>query len=190
MTDLTFQCSCGALKGEVHDASPATGTHAECFCSSCRAGEVYAGAVDPASDPVGIFQTSPHRMQITSGAENLAVFSFGPKNLLRWHASCCGSPLFNTPRNPKVSFVGIRTNRLSDTSVLGPVVGQAFMRTANGKTKHKGLRKLVIDALIRIAGNRFSGRWKETPLFDVEAAVPVADVTLVSWAARKALLAS
>ena len=189
MADLALSCACGSVAGVLRSASPETGTHAQCYCSSCRAGEVYAGAPDPAPAPIGIFQTSPHLMTLSSGTKNLAVFSFGPRNLLRWHATCCGCAMFNTPRNPKISFVGIRTNRLSDLGPIGPVTGSAFKRLPNGKTKHTGLRSLLVAAVVRILRNRVSGRWRQTPLFDAKTAQPMSDVTVVSWAKRKALLA-
>lgn len=188
MADLPLSCECGQITGVLRDASPATGTHAQCYCSSCRAGEVYAGAPDPAPDPVQIFQTSPYLLDITGGAEHIRAFSFGPRNLLRWQAACCGCALFNTPRNPKMSFVGIRTNRLGATDALGPITGSAFMRLPNGKTKHKGLRNLLVNAVVRIAKNRFSGRWQQNPLFDGNGKAK-SEITVISWAARKALLA-
>lgn len=174
----------------VRNATPATGSHAECFCEGCRAGELYTGAPDPAPAPVGIFQTSPHQLDIIKGHEHLAVFSFGPKNLLRWHASCCGSPLFNSMRNPKVSFVGMRTNLFADTTALGPVITQSYIPAPNGKTRHEGIYGLIWQAVLRIAKNRITGRWKQTPLFDVVSDSPVAPVTLVSKADRRALLAT
>jgi len=188
MTDLAFQCRCGALKGSVMGASPSVGTHAECFCASCRAAELYSGAPDPAPGPVGIFQTTPHRIELTSGQEHLAVFSFGEKNLLRWQASCCGSTLFNTPRNPKLSFVGIRTNLFADPTAIGPVVAQAFIAAAQGKTKHKGLLKVVGGALKRIAISRVTGRWKETPFFDPSTLEPTRAVTVLPKGTRDKVL--
>jgi len=190
MADLALSCACGAIQGVVRDASPQTGTHAKCYCSSCRAGELHAGAADPAPEAVEIYQTSPHMLDITQGADKLAAFSFGPRNLIRWRAPCCNCTMFNTPRNPKMSFVGIRTNRLSDTDAIGPITGFAFKRLPNGKSQHKGLPRLLTSAVARIAGNRFSGRWRANPLFDVDSATPITDVVLVSWAGRRALLAA
>lgn len=188
MGTRAFQCSCGALKGEIASAGPPTTFHAVCFCDSCRAGEIYGQAPDPAPGPVGIVQTSPHLLSITAGADNLAVFSFGPKNVLRWHASCCGAPLFNTPRNPKLSFVGLRTSRLVDMTGIGPALTQGFIPAPDGKTRHKALAKLILATLKRITVNRITGRWAQTPLFDPKTLAPVATVKLLSKAERKALL--
>lgn len=188
MADLPFQCSCGKIAGIVKAVGPGAGTHAECFCTSCRKGEVYSGAPDPAPDPVGVYQTSPYRVEITQGKDCLAVFSFGKKNLLRWRATCCATPMFNTPRNPKVSFVGIRTSLFADVTPLGPVVGQGFIPARHGKVRHTGLRHILIGALGRIGGNLISGRWKETPLFDVASGTPITPVTQVSRKDNLALL--
>lgn len=188
MADVPFACRCGNVSGVLKDAGPRTGTHAVCFCASCRAGDVFSGDTDPAPDPVGIYQTSPHLMTLTQGAEHLEVFSFGTKNLLRWRAACCGQAMFNTPRSPKMSFVGVRTTCIKDTAPLGPVVGRAFVPVAGKKPRHENLRALLINAVARIAGNRISGRWKQNPLFDTQTNTPLHDVTIVTSAERVALL--
>jgi len=190
MSDVPFSCSCGAVKGTLSDASPRTGSHAICHCKSCRQGEVFAGSKDPAPNPVTIFQTSPHRLHIAEGQDRIAVFSFGEKNLLRWYASCCGKTLFNTPRNPRISFVGISTDCLSDTDSIGPVIGRGFIPVAGGKTRHEGLAKLIWGGLSRVVVNRVTGRWRDTPLFDVSRGTPIKPVQVVPAAARKALLDS
>ena len=188
MADVAFSCACGGLTGSIIDASPKTGSHAVCFCTSCRAGEVYSGAPDPAPDPIGVFQTSPHRINITSGQDQLAPFSFGPKNLLRWQAKCCGTAIFNTPRNPGLSFVAIRTTCLEETSTIGPVRSKGFIPTQDGKQRNEGLYALIFNAMCRMIGKRLSGRWKDTPFFDIETRRPIAPVTLVSKEERRALL--
>ena len=188
MPDVAFSCSCGTLTGNIIGASPKTGDHAVCYCTSCRAGEVYAGAPDPAPDPIGVFQTAPHRIQIKTGQDQLAPFSFGPKNLLRWQAKCCGRAMFNTPRNPGLSFVGVRTTCLADTSAIGPIRSKGFIPTKDGKQRHEGLYALMFTALRRMIGKRLSGRWKDTPFFDTATRQPTAPVTLVSKEERCALL--
>ncbi len=182
--DVVFSCSCGTIKGVLRGVSPAAGTHAECYCSDCRAAEVYTGQPDPSPAPVGLFQTTPDLVSFTQGYEKLAVFSFGRKNLLRWHASCCGSILFNTVRNPKIAFASIRTNLLQDTAAIGPSVASAFIPTPSGKPKHKGLGRFVMQAVPRITAARLSGRWKQTPFFDLETLEPVRPVQIVDRAKR------
>lgn len=189
MTDLPFSCRCGALKGTLHDVSPSGGNHARCFCSSCRAGLIFTGADDPGDKGVPLFQSTPDKVSFESGEEHLAVFSFGPKNVLRWQAACCGAGLFITLRNPKIAMATILTERLGDTAPLGPEKSRAFVPVAGGKTKHEGAYSLIVGAVTRALAARITGRWKDTPFFDVEKLEPVAAVKLITKAERAALLA-
>tara|TARA_R110002094_G_scaffold817_2_gene4581 strand:- start:1069 stop:1656 length:588 start_codon:yes stop_codon:yes gene_type:complete len=186
--DIPFSCTCGMLKGTLRGASPRSGTHAECFCTDCRAAEIHLGQPDPAPNPVGIFQTTPDKIHIDAGNDQLAVFSFGDKNLLRWYASCCGAPLFNTMRSPKFAFVGVRTNRLDDTAPLGPIVGRGFVPVIGGKPKHEGLPHLIWGMVSRVTGARLSGRWKQTPFFDTQTLTPTRDVQVLPKGTRASLL--
>lgn len=188
MPDIAFSCECGTLKGTLRGANARSDTHAECFCADCRAAEMHLGQPDPAPGPVRIYQTSPDRIIIDQGQDQLAVFSFGEKNLLRWHAACCNVPLFNTMRSPKVSFVGIRTNRLADTTALGPIVGRGFIPVAGGKPKHEGLPRLIWGMAARVIGGRLSGRWKQTPFFDVATLETSRHVTVLPKGTRDGLL--
>lgn len=188
MPDIAFSCECGTLKGTLRGANTRSDTHAECFCTDCRAAELHLGQPDPAPGPVGIYQTSPDRIVIDQGQDQLAVFSFGEKNLLRWHAMCCNVPLFNTMRSPKVSFVGIRTNRLADTAALGPIVGRGFIPVAEGKPKHEGLPRLIWGMAARIIAGRLSGRWKQTPFFDITTLETTRPVTVLPKGTRAGLL--
>ena len=188
--DTPFACSCGKLGGVLLAVDPNQGTHAECHCTSCRCGEIYCGQPDPAPDPVGIFQTSADKVRIDRGQEHLAVFSFGETNLLRWYADCCGSPMFNTLRNPKLGFAGVRTSCLADTAPLGPIVATGFIPTENGKQKHRGLPVMVWRTLRRMTGDRLSGRWKNGPFFDSTTLQPIRPVKIVSAEERRGLIKS
>ncbi len=188
--DVSFSCACGSLKGTLLGVTHSVGTHAECFCIDCRAGELYCKRPDPAPGGVGIFQTTPDRIRIEKGQEHLAVFSFGPKNILRWYAACCEAPLFNTGRSPKFAFVGVRTNRLHDTDPLGPVVGRAFVPNPKGKPRHEGFAKFLWGVISRVTVQRLTGRWKNTPFFDPKSGVPLRPVKVVPKAERAALKAS
>jgi len=176
--DVPFSCRCGQIKGTLRGAAPSTGTHLECFCADCRAAEVYVGQPDTPS--VTLFQTSADRFDIEQGQDQLAVFSFGEKNLLRWHASCCGSIMFNTLRNPKMGFASIRVPLLADQDAIGPVITKAFIKTASGKSKHHGMARFVYGILLRMAAVRLSGSWKQTPFFNMATLTPVREVQVVA----------
>lgn len=185
--DLSFACTCNTLRGTLIGVTPRGGNRTDCYCHDCRAAEVYAGQPDPAPGPVGVYQYEPDKIRIDSGLEQLAVFSFSDKGILRWQAKCCGAPLFNTLRSPKIAFAAVHTDRFKDASALGRVRTRAFVRKANGKRGHQGFR----HALFNFAGNaiaaRLSGRWKQTPFFDSDSGQPVREVYVVSEEQRAAL---
>ncbi len=188
MPTLPFDCHCGTVQGSVSAATPQGGNRAVCFCQSCRAGALYCGADDPKSDGVDLFQVMSHQITITAGHDQLRPFSFGPRNLLRWKACCCGVQMFSTPRSPKMALVGLVTARLADAGPIGAVKSRAFVPKGGGKTAHENL-----PALIKVAGRmlltRMAGRWQETPLFDTETLQPIAAVTQISRQERQAILA-
>ena len=186
--DIPFRCACGTLTGVLQGVSPSTGTHASCFCSDCRAAEIFCDQQDPAPEPVAFFQLTPDRVRFETGYDQLAVFSFGPKNLLRWRAACCGVPLFITPRSPKIAFTGVRTNLLAETDALGPIVARAFVPQPGGKQKTEGGARFVIGVFSRIVSAFISGKWKNTPFFDIDAKKPVQPVYVLSREERRAIL--
>jgi len=175
--DVAFQCSCGTVTGTLLGASPAVGTHLECFCTDCRAAEVFSGQPDTPS--VALFQTTPDRIKFDQGFDQVAVFSFGEKNILRWHAKCCGSVIGNTLRNPKIAFSSIRTTILTDTDAIGRVATKANLHTPGDKAQHKGMGRFVWGVLSRGLAARITGRWKDTPFFDADSLKPVRDVYVV-----------
>lgn len=185
--DLPFACSCNTLRGTLINASGSSGTRAECFCTDCRAAEVFAGQPDPAPGGVQLFQTTPDKIRFDAGEDQLVVFSFSPKGILRWQAKCCGALLFNTVRTAKVPFAALRTDRLADDSALGPVVVKAFVRKSDGKQGHIGGSRMLLGMLMQVLPCRLSGRWKTTPFFDIETGKPSRDVQLVTKAERAAL---
>ena len=111
-----------------------------------------------------------------------------PKGILRWQAECCGAILFNTVRNPKISFATLRTDRLQDGTRIGPLIAQTFIRDANGKQKHKGLATLIWRSVKRVGKARLTGSWKSTPFFDTTTMQPIRNPYVLSKSERDALL--
>lgn len=185
--DLPFSCTCKTLRGTLIGVGPRNGNRTDCYCHDCRVAEIYARQPDPAPGPVGLFQTTPDRIRFDAGADQLAVFSFSQTGVLRWHAKCCGAPLFNTLRRPRIAFAAILTNRLQDDGPLGPVKTRAFVRKANGKRGHQGLGASLFSLIANAAPAALTGRWKQTPFFDVQTGQPVRPVHVVSADERAAL---
>ena len=106
---MQLRCRCGAVRGEM-DTSRAY-ARATCYCRDCRAFVRFLGApgVLDASGGADIVATAPTAVRFTSGTEHIACMSLGPRGLLRWYAACCRTPLANTPREPKLPYVGMVT---------------------------------------------------------------------------------
>lgn len=187
VSDLAFACNCGALSGHISAAGVKSGTHAECFCHDCRAAQLYFKQPDPAPGPVEVLQISPEHVVFETGAEHLALMQLSPKGMLRWYARCCDAPLATTPRTPKFPFAGFIANRLRHPENLGPIVTRGFIPGPEGKQSHKGLRHAVVGLFSRVVSSRLSGRWKDTPFFDIKTGTPVATPVILTKEQRAAL---
>ncbi|MEM9581283.1 MAG: DUF6151 family protein, partial [Pseudomonadota bacterium] len=121
---LQIACSCGQLQIELQGANADTGTHAMCYCVDCQAFNRALGRADIMDEQGGtdLYQSQPHRVNITQGAEHLAVLQLQKKGLYRWYASCCNTPLCNTMGTPKMPFASfMTTNFKSGMDQIGPV---------------------------------------------------------------------
>ena len=184
---LHFSCTCGDVQGVVETSALRDGVHAACFCSDCRAAQLYFGQPDPAPGPVALFQTAPDRMTITEGLDKLGLMRLGPNGLLRWYATCCNAPLCNTLKSPKFPFVGIPVDRFAAPERLGPVQVQGFIAAPDGKTRHKGAGRMVWRMFSRFFTAWTSGRWRDTPFFDLKTGKPVAEAEIPTREQRTAL---
>jgi len=184
---LEFSCSCGQMQGHISANAVKSGTHAECSCRDCRAAELYFDQTDPAPGPVDLFQTTPDAINIAQGAEHLGLMRLSPKGTMRWFAKCCDVPMFNTTKSAKFPFVGIKGEVLKDHDRIGKVVSSVFIPRPGGKPTHKGMGRLAFGVISRMIAARLSGRWRQTPFFDVESGRPVAEPVLPSKEQRAGL---
>ena len=182
--DIPFACSCGTVQGVLVTMTPAGGTRADCSCNSCREAPLWLG--QPSPIPARYFQTTPDRVRFTAGADHLAAFTWSQKTLLRWYATCCNTPLFNTAASPKVPFASLYVDSAADPAALGPVVAHAFIDKGNGKQGHKGLGTFVWRMAKRAIPARLSGRWRNTPFFDPDTSTPKGPVTHLTHEDRQA----
>ena len=84
---------------------------ATCYCKDCRAFARFLGqpGVLDAKGGADIVATAPAGVGFTPGSPHGSRMLLSPKGLLRWFASCCRTPLGNTPRDPKVPYAGMVT---------------------------------------------------------------------------------
>ncbi|MFV1441309.1 DUF6151 family protein [Phaeobacter sp. JH20_36] len=185
---LSFACDCGQIRGALSPEARKAGTRVVCFCADCRANELYHNQPDPAPGPVDLFQVNPDGVTFHQGQDLLRVMRLSPKGLLRWYAGCCGTPMANTLAKPTLPFAGMRSDRFADPSALGKVRARAFVPKAGKQPRTEGAARMVISLLSRMISARLSGRWKETPFFDIASGAPISEPEVISKEARAELL--
>jgi hypothetical protein len=106
---MALRCRCGLVRGEM-DAERGY-TRATCYCKDCRTFARFLGVPDVLDEAGGtdIVPMAPAAVRFTAGSEHVACMSLSPRGLLRWYAACCRTPLANTPREPKLPYVGMVT---------------------------------------------------------------------------------
>jgi hypothetical protein len=172
--DLPLRCACGAWRGVLRGVAPGRGNRCICYCDDCQSFAHYLGRADEILDAHGgtdIFQTSPARLEITAGNERLACVRLRPRsNVVRWFASCCRTPIGNTPAEHRVPLVGVIRScldlgavGLSADAALGPVRGIAFPRFARGDRTQLPKRSLVLH-LLRMVGIILAARIRRDQL--------------------------
>ncbi len=169
---IDITCQCGALQLKLEGASADTGTHAACYCVDCRAFARSLGRDDvlDAKGGTELFQTQPHRICVVLGKDQLAVLQLQKKGLYRWYARCCDTPLCNTLGNAKVPFASFLTCNMDAGAVaLGPVLYRYKPEQAlEPVTEPSGpLWRFGLRSGMSILKERLSGRWKQTPFFDI-----------------------
>lgn len=171
--DHRLQCRCGNLRGTL--AAGAKFTRARCYCRDCQAYARALGEPQTVLDEKGgtdIVASLPRFVRFGSGNERLACLSLSERGLLRWYADCCRTPIANTPRDPKISYVGLVSACLGDPraldAVFGPPVLAINSESATGPVPTSGFRIATATARIigRVMGARMSGAWRENPFFD------------------------
>jgi hypothetical protein len=187
-----LRCRCGTLHGHVVVSSGAI--RAICYCKDCQA---YARFLDTRgiTDENGgteIVATLPKQVHFSSGLEALACMSLSERGILRWYASCCRTPIGNTPREPKVSYAGIVRSCLESRS---PTLESSFgpLRIAvNTKSARSSVRPSPIATIAgmgtlmkSLLGARLTGGYKDNPFFEPGTSTPVRPVHVLSPAERE-----
>jgi hypothetical protein len=190
-----LRCQCGAIEGYV--ASPQQAGRAVCYCRDCQAFARYLGAPDRILNEQGgtdIIATLPRHVHFTRGLQHLRCMSLSSKGLLRWYASCCRTPIGNTPRDPKLSYVGlVRTCLPGSAGELDAAFGAAKIavntKSANGRVDPTPIATFfgILKIFSNVAGARLSGRFRENPFFWPGTAEPIVVPQVLTLAERRGL---
>jgi hypothetical protein len=173
------------MRGQI-DAGPGSGFHLACHCDSCVRAQRHFGVPATRAEGVGLWQTTPDRITLETGAEHLRLGQLSPRGSWRWFAGCCGSQIGVTARTMRLPFVSLCDSLLADPAALGPVRAHSFVPQAGGGERTTGLARMVTGLFGRAGGALLSGRWRRTPFFDVGTGQPVAAPELLPRDAGRA----
>lgn len=177
---IPFQCRCGQVQGEIEPAGAYA--RATCYCNDCRAYARWLGVPGLLDDAGGVEVVAmpPSHLRFTRGMEQVACMSWSERGIHRWYAACCRTPLGNTPRNPKVHYVGVSTACLEGA---GAAVEQAFgpprrcliataSATAPVRKRPLGTAWGVLRVVAGLMGAKLRGR-RESPFLDAATGKPI-----------------
>jgi hypothetical protein len=196
--DHPLRCRCGRLQGVLEHAERVN--RVVCYCRDCQAFARHLGRPDEILDENGgsdVIQTLPANLRFTAGVDQLACVRLSEKGLLRWYAACCNTPIGNTVANFRVSFIGLLHNCLEQGDVpLDTAFGPVRMWNATQQAWHPvNPSKIawiagVLRFLKMVAGARFDGSFRRTPLFSPETGAPIVVPKVLSAAERQRLRAA
>jgi hypothetical protein len=162
-------------------ALPAMTSRMVCYCQDCQRGARCLGGAAGILDEAGgtdIVATLPRQVHFEQGVESLACLSLSERGMLRWYASCCDTPIGNTPRDHKTSYVGLIHSCLS-SQPLDPSFGPARIRL-NTKSATRPVAStplaniaVVLKLMKTILLTRFGGRYRENPFFHADSGQPI-----------------
>jgi hypothetical protein len=190
-------CRCGELKGEV--SHPERANRGVCYCKDCRAFAHFLGDTGDILDEkggTGVVATQPEHVRFTEGAEHLACVSLSANGLLRWYASCCNTPIGNTVRDYRVSFVTLVHTCLekppgSLEGSFGPVRMRVNTAGAKGEVASTPIATVlsVLGLMASMLRARFSGSYTRTPFFDPSTGAAVVPIKVLTAEERSRAMA-
>ena len=187
-----LRCQCGTLTGLVSE--PQRACRGVCYCKDCQAFARYLGKADTVLDAMAgtdIVATLPKYVSFASGVGSLACLSLTDRGLLRWYASCCGTPVGNTLRDYRVPYVGLVHACLGTPVAIEASFGPVRLRvnTKSAKGRPKSMPLSTATALLRFAPTvllaRLDGGYKATPFLTADG-TPIAQRKVLTSAELEA----
>ncbi len=164
-----WRCDCGAVEFEL---AAVKGTRCICYCADCRAFLTHLGRgkLTDAAGGTDLFQTTPDKLQITKGAEHLACLRLSEKGPLRWHATCCNTPICNTGASRAVPLASMMVRSFDEQDAIGPVIARIHRKGATARVEGDAgsLRKFILSFAGSAALSLVTGRYRKTPFFDAK----------------------
>lgn len=190
---LNLRCRCGKLHGQVDSSRVAS--RAVCYCKDCQAYGHFLGTdVLDSAGGTEVAATLPAAVRFEAGLEHLACMSLSPKGIYRWYASCCRTPIGNTPREQTTAYVGLVRACLDASGEeldreLGALRCRVNTKSAAAPVSSSGLAMAWAICKIgtMIAKARLTGGYRDNPFFKAHTGIPVKPVQVLSLEERKAL---
>jgi hypothetical protein len=180
-----FQCQCGAVTGEVDH--PERSVRAVCYCSDCQTYAHLLGHPERVLDELGgtdVIATQSSNVRFTSGTQALTCLSLSPGGLLRWYASCCGTPIANTPRDWKLPYAGLVHTCLRQPEPMERSFPRVQLRVNTKRARARPPRDNSVAGMVSFArvvlglvASRLRGGYRASPFFRADGS-PVADVAV------------
>lgn len=193
--DIGVRCRCGKLQGTMDSKQVAA--RAVCYCKDCQAFARFLKAQGDVLDAAGgteVAAARPSGLRFTDGLEHLACMSLSPRGIYRWYASCCNTPIGNTPRDPKVAYVGLVRTCLDEApETLDRHLGRGRVTANTGSASAKvastplGMALAVAKIGSMIVAARLCGGYRDNPFFEASTGAPVRTPRVLTREERAAL---
>jgi hypothetical protein len=112
--------------------------------------------------------------------------SLSERGLLRWYASCCKTPIGNTPRNPGLPYVGVVHTCLEGPTSIESSFGRRRI-AVNTRSARNPIRATPIAsaaAVLRLMtsalGARLGGSYARNPFFVPGTRTPIRPVRVLT----------
>ncbi|QNO27993.1 hypothetical protein EEB18_003200 [Sphingopyxis sp. OPL5] len=195
-SDLAFACPCGTVSGTLLNVGPDQGDHVICHCTDCQDLTRHLGHANRVLDAHGgsaLYQSRCAKMRLDTGRERLACVHLTDKPTLRWYATCCGMPLFNSYANGKIPYITTQLaacDPATRDTLVGPPLGHLFTQDGIGDTG--ALPKMSMGQLMRrffprMIKDMLSGDRRRCELFDTRTLEPIATPHRLTGEERRAL---
>jgi hypothetical protein len=175
-------------------ASAHRAARAVCYCRDCQSFARFLGKPAEILNGLGgtdVVATAPRLVNFTRGHGQLRCMSLSGKGLYRWYAQCCRTPIGNTPRDPKLSYVGLVHNCLAGDldAAFGPARSAVNTASASGTVRSAPWATFVamLKIMRNVGGARLSGAYRENPFFKPGTAEPISAPQVLTLAEREAL---
>jgi hypothetical protein len=120
--------------------------------------------------------------------------SLSEKGLLRWYTACCRTPIGNTPRAPKLSYVGLVHSCFAGSPIeldaaFGPSKVAINTASANGTVNSTpwSTFRAVLKIMRNVWGSRLSGKYRDNPFFMPGTAEPLVAPQVLTATERQVL---